>query len=94
MVLYRARYLIVAGSANTVNLTDGLDGLAAGTVAIALLAYVGITWLNGYKDLAILAASLMVAASAFCGTTRSPPRCSWATPGRWLWVRPWEAWPS
>ncbi len=52
-------YLIVAGSANTVNLTDGLDGLAAGTVAIALLAYVGITWLNGYKDLAILAASLM-----------------------------------
>lgn len=52
-------YLVVAGSANTVNLTDGLDGLAAGTVATALLAYVGIAWVQGEKDLAILAAGLM-----------------------------------
>lgn len=52
-------YLVVSGGANTVNLTDGLDGLAAGTVAIALLAYTGIAWLQGDKDLAILAASLM-----------------------------------
>lgn len=52
-------YVVVAGGANTVNLTDGLDGLAAGTVAIALLAYMGIAWLQGDKDLAILAASLM-----------------------------------
>lgn len=52
-------YVVVAGAANTVNLTDGLDGLAAGTVCLALLAYTGITWLQGSKDLAILAASLM-----------------------------------
>ncbi|NLE73181.1 MAG: phospho-N-acetylmuramoyl-pentapeptide-transferase [Actinobacteria bacterium] len=52
-------YLVVSGTANTVNLTDGLDGLAAGTVAIALLAYTGIAWLQGDKDLAILSASLM-----------------------------------
>jgi phospho-N-acetylmuramoyl-pentapeptide-transferase len=32
-------YLVVAGAANAVNLTDGLDGLAAGTCAIAFLAY-------------------------------------------------------
>ena len=32
-------FLVVAGAANAVNLTDGLDGLAAGTVAIAALTY-------------------------------------------------------
>ncbi|MGH2843981.1 MAG: hypothetical protein ACRDKL_10410, partial [Solirubrobacteraceae bacterium] len=32
-------YLVVAGTSNAVNLTDGLDGLAAGCCAIALLAY-------------------------------------------------------
>ena len=32
-------FLVVAGSANAVNLTDGLDGLAAGTVTIAALTY-------------------------------------------------------
>jgi phospho-N-acetylmuramoyl-pentapeptide-transferase len=32
-------FFVVAGATNGVNLTDGLDGLAAGTTAIALLAY-------------------------------------------------------
>jgi phospho-N-acetylmuramoyl-pentapeptide-transferase len=32
-------FFVVAGAANAVNLTDGLDGLAAGTSAIALLTY-------------------------------------------------------
>ena len=32
-------FLVVAGAANAVNLTDGLDGLAAGTVTIAALTY-------------------------------------------------------
>jgi len=31
--------LVAVSAANAVNLTDGLDGLAAGTVTIALLAY-------------------------------------------------------
>ncbi len=35
-------YLVVAGTTNAVNLTDGLDGLAAGCAAIVLLAYIGI----------------------------------------------------
>lgn len=58
-------YLVVAGAANTVNLTDGLDGLAAGTMCLALLAYTGIAWLQGDKDLAILAASLMGGCAGF-----------------------------
>ena len=32
-------FLVVAGAANAVNLTDGLDGLCAGTVTIAALTY-------------------------------------------------------
>jgi phospho-N-acetylmuramoyl-pentapeptide-transferase len=40
-------YLVVAGAANGVNLTDGLDGLAAGTTIIAVLCYTAIC-LTGY----------------------------------------------
>ena len=36
---YGLVFLVLAGSTSAVNLTDGLDGLAAGTSAIAFLAY-------------------------------------------------------
>src|SRR3984957_9538463 len=52
-------YLVVAGTTSGVNLTDGLDGLAAGCAAIVLLAYVGITFLSGETQLALLAACLV-----------------------------------
>src|SRR6476619_4047614 len=47
-------YLVVAGTTNGVNLTDGLDGLAAGCAGIVLLAYIGITFITGEDDLAML----------------------------------------
>ena len=34
-------FFVIAGASNGVNLTDGLDGLAAGSCAIVLLAYTG-----------------------------------------------------
>ncbi|MGI8631999.1 MAG: phospho-N-acetylmuramoyl-pentapeptide-transferase [Solirubrobacterales bacterium] len=53
-------FLVYAGFSNSVNLTDGLDGLAAGCCAIVLLAYTGITFLtNGQQDLALLSAALV-----------------------------------
>ncbi len=52
-------YLVVAGTTNAVNLTDGLDGLAAGCGAIVLLAYIGITFLAEDFDLAMLAGALV-----------------------------------
>jgi phospho-N-acetylmuramoyl-pentapeptide-transferase len=39
--------LLIAGFANAVNLTDGLDGLAAGTSALAYLAYGVIAYFQG-----------------------------------------------
>ncbi|UGS35747.1 phospho-N-acetylmuramoyl-pentapeptide-transferase [Capillimicrobium parvum] len=59
-------YLVVAGTTSAVNLTDGLDGLAAGCAAIVLLAYIGITFVTtGQKDLALLCACLVGACIGF-----------------------------
>ncbi len=43
--------LVLTGSANAVNLTDGLDGLATGCIATASLAYAGITYFVGHAEL-------------------------------------------
>ena len=58
-------YLVVAGTTTAVNFTDGLDGLAAGCAAIALLAYIGITFISGNRDLTLLAACLVGACIGF-----------------------------
>jgi phospho-N-acetylmuramoyl-pentapeptide-transferase len=71
-VWYVLLFFVIAGAANGVNLTDGLDGLAAGTgiiavftfLAIAVIAYVRSNSNPGLRepklvDLAILAAALI-----------------------------------
>jgi phospho-N-acetylmuramoyl-pentapeptide-transferase len=59
-------FLVVAGTTSGVNLTDGLDGLAAGCAAIVLLAYIGITFITGgERDLTMLAACLVGACIGF-----------------------------
>jgi phospho-N-acetylmuramoyl-pentapeptide-transferase len=58
-------YFVVAGTTSAVNLTDGLDGLAAGCAAIVLLAYIGITFVTGDLDMAMLAGCLVGACIGF-----------------------------
>jgi phospho-N-acetylmuramoyl-pentapeptide-transferase len=58
-------YLVVAGTTSAVNLTDGLDGLAAGCAAIVLLAYIAITFTNRPSDLALVAACTVGACVGF-----------------------------
>jgi len=58
-------YLVVAGTTSAVNLTDGLDGLAAGCSAIVLLAYIAITFTTRQTDLALVAACLVGACVGF-----------------------------
>jgi phospho-N-acetylmuramoyl-pentapeptide-transferase len=55
-------FLVLAGATNGVNLTDGLDGLAAGCAAIVFLTFTAITFSTGgdvQKDLALLSACLV-----------------------------------
>ncbi|NMA50638.1 MAG: phospho-N-acetylmuramoyl-pentapeptide-transferase [Mollicutes bacterium] len=52
-------FVLLVGTSNAVNITDGLDGLCAGLSVIAFLAY-GIiawncSWLPGYQEIAIFA---------------------------------------
>jgi phospho-N-acetylmuramoyl-pentapeptide-transferase len=58
-------YLVVAGTTSAVNLTDGLDGLAAGCAAIVLLSYIAITFTTQQTDLALVAACLVGACVGF-----------------------------
>ena len=74
---YPFLFLVIAGAANGANLTDGLDGLAAGIGIIALLTFLAITVIGYIRsgdvgqrsefqlDLAILAAALIGAAIGF-----------------------------
>src|SRR5215210_8697058 len=58
-------YLVLAGTTSAVNLTDGLDGLAAGCGAIVLLAYIAITFTTRQFDLALVASCLVGASVGF-----------------------------
>ena len=45
--------IVLAGSSNAVNLTDGLDGLAAGLMVIAAGAMTVLTYLSGHREFAM-----------------------------------------
>lgn len=56
--------VVLTGTANAVNLTDGMDGLAIGCVVTATMAYAGITWFVGHAELSDY---LLVAHVPGCG---------------------------
>jgi phospho-N-acetylmuramoyl-pentapeptide-transferase len=70
-LFYPFLFVVIAGTVNGANLTDGIDGLAAGTATIMLLTFLaiaGISWLRSgvpgdrseiYLDVATLAAALI-----------------------------------
>ena len=74
---YVLLFLVIAGTANGVNLTDGIDGLAAGSAIIALVTYTAISVVvyirsnePGHRplsrlDLAIVGAALIGATIGF-----------------------------
>ena len=74
---YVLLFLVIAGTVNGVNLTDGLDGLAAGTGIIALLTFTAISVVTYIRsgnpnhrfdsrlDLAIVGAALIGASIGF-----------------------------
>jgi phospho-N-acetylmuramoyl-pentapeptide-transferase len=57
--------LVVVGSSNAVNLTDGLDGLASGVTIIVTITYAFIAFEFGAVQLAIFAAAIAGACLGF-----------------------------
>lgn len=57
--------IVMVGASNAVNLTDGLDGLASGCMAIAASCYAVICLLTGHDDLAIFCAATVGACIGF-----------------------------
>lgn len=57
--------LAIVGTANTVNLTDGLDTLAGGTTAIAFVSYGIIAYLQGQEPVVLICFATVGALLAF-----------------------------
>jgi phospho-N-acetylmuramoyl-pentapeptide-transferase len=58
-------FVMIGGTSNAVNLTDGLDGLAAGTVTIVTLAYAAIGFRQDRLEVALLSAAIAGACVGF-----------------------------
>ena len=72
---------VLVGTSNAVNLTDGLDGLASGTVAIASGAYALVCYMTGHFDLAIFCVAMMMACLAFLRFNAHPAKVSMGDTG-------------
>lgn len=70
-------YLLLAvgtlvGTANAVNITDGLDGLAAGATAVAAMTMGVVAYVLGYPDVAVFAAAVGGACLGFAWFNAHP----------------------
>lgn len=70
--------IVLVGTTNAVNITDGLDGLASGLSIVAFLAYGvitwGTTWITGYQELAIFSFVLVGSLLGFLVFNSHPAR--------------------
>lgn len=74
VLYYPFVFLVIIGTTNAVNLTDGLDGLLAGTTLPVALAYFIIAYSLVDTNLAIIAISLLGACLAFLKFNSYPAR--------------------
>lgn len=65
---------VINGTANAVNLTDGLDGLASGLLAIAFSAFAGIAFFQGNIGIALFCSTMVGAQLAFLWFNINPAR--------------------
>ena len=71
---YVLLFFVLVGTTNAVNLTDGLDGLAAGTVTCAMLAFAAVCIITGHNDLAVFCAASAGGCLAFLKFNAHPAR--------------------
>lgn len=74
MFYYLFVFIMIVGTSNAVNLTDGLDGLAAGSCAITSVAYVVIAVALGYTHFAIFGTALTGACLGFLFYNQHPAK--------------------
>lgn len=67
-------FIIIMATTNAVNLSDGIDGLAAGTAIIALLAFLYIALESGRYDLAFFCGALVGGSFGFLIYNLHPAR--------------------
>ncbi|EGO62567.1 phospho-N-acetylmuramoyl-pentapeptide-transferase [Acetonema longum] len=67
-------FFVLVGTTNAVNLTDGLDGLAAGTVTVAAIAYMIIALCFGKFSLAVFCAAVAGATLGFLRYNAHPAK--------------------
>ncbi len=74
ILYYPLVLLVLVGTSNAVNLTDGLDGLASGTVAIASSVYAVVCILTGHGTLAVFCVAVVAACIAFLRFNAHPAK--------------------
>ena len=67
-------FFVLVGTTNAVNLTDGLDGLASGTVAVAAIAYTLVSLHFGMGALASFCVAVAAASVAFLRFNHHPAK--------------------
>ena len=65
---------VLVGTSNAVNLTDGLDGLASGTMAVAASCYGVVCALTGHSDLVAFCVAIVAACLAFLRFNAHPAK--------------------
>lgn len=71
---YVLLFFVLVGTTNAVNLTDGLDGLAAGIVSVASLCFMVVCLILGNYNLAIFCAATVGACLAFLKFNYNPAK--------------------
>lgn len=74
VLYYLLLLFVMVGTSNAVNLTDGLDGLATGTMGIAASAYAVVCLRLGHPDLALFCIAIVGACLAFLRFNAHPAR--------------------
>lgn len=72
LVFVLLNVFVMVATSNAVNITDGLDGLAAGTTATAALAFAILAWLGGSADMVIFFAAVTGACLGFAWFNAHP----------------------
>lgn len=90
---YVLAFLLLVGTTNAVNLTDGLDGLAASVTVPVTLAYAYIAYQSGSMDLSIFALTLTGACLGFYCSIVIRLKFLWAIQVLWHWAEELLRWP-